>query len=442
MLEFLKPAKPIKRLPKSKIPSAYKRYRIQVFLSIYVGYLLYYFVRSNFVFAKDYLFEQGFTKTQVGFVASALGLSYGISKFVMGNVSDRSNARYFLAIGLILSGIMNLLLPNANNIIIMFILMLLNGWFQGMGWPPCGRIMTHWFSDRERGVKMSIWNTAHNIGGGLIASVALIGVSVFSSYKGIFYFPALIAILGGFIYIIFARDTPQSVGLPPIEEFKNDYPESHRNVEDAEAELSGKEILFKYVLNNKLIWCISIANIFVYLVRYGVINWVPCYLREVRGFDLRSSSVAFALFEYAAIPGTIIVGYVSDYIFHGRRAPVGIICMVGVIIATMIYWKSDNYIAINCALASIGALIYGPVMLIGVSAIDLVPKKATGTAAGLTGLFGYVGGQVLAELAIGAVVDHFGWDGGFIMLIICSALSIFFLSFTWNTHNIKDKKMA
>ena len=442
MLEFLKPAKPIERLPESKIPSAYKRYRIQVFLSIYVGYLLYYFVRSNFVFAKDYLFEQGFTKTQVGFVASALGLSYGISKFVMGNVSDRSNARYFLAIGLILSGVMNLLLPNANNIIIMFILMLLNGWFQGMGWPPCGRIMTHWFSDKERGVKMSIWNTAHNIGGGLIASVALIGVSIFSSYKGIFYFPALIAILGGFIYIIFARDTPQSVGLPPIEEFKNDYPESHKNVGDAEAELSGKEILFKYVLNNKLIWCISIANIFVYLVRYGVISWVPSYLREVRGFDLKSSSLAFALFEYAAIPGTIIVGYISDYVFHGRRAPVGIICMVGVVIATMIYWKSDNYIAINCALASIGALIYGPVMLIGVSAIDLVPKKATGTAAGLTGLFGYVGGQVLAELAIGAVVDHFGWDGGFIMIIICSVLSIFFLSFTWNTHNIKDKKMA
>lgn len=440
MLNFLKPAKPIERISEEKIPSTYKRYRIQVFISIYIGYLLYYFVRSNFVFAKDYLFNLGFTKTQVGFVASALGFSYGISKFVMGNVSDRSNARYFLAIGLIMSGIMNLLLPNTTNIIFMFIIMLLNGWFQGMGWPPCGRIMTHWFSDRERGVKMSIWNTAHNLGGGLIATVALLGVTIFSSWKGIFYFPALIAIVGGFIYIILARDTPQSVGLPPIEEFKNDYPEVQKNLKDKEAEMSGKEILFKYVLNNKLLWCIAIANIFVYLVRYGVINWVPTYLKETRGFSMNDSSLAFALFEYAAIPGTIIIGWLSDHVFNGRRAPIGIICMIGVVIATSVYWKSESHLAINCALAMIGALIYGPVMLIGVSALDLVPKKAAGTAAGFTGLFGYMGGQVLAEIAIGAVVDKYSWDGGFIMLILCSILAIVFLSFTWNTHNIKDSK--
>ena len=143
MLKFLKPAPFVKRLPEEEIAPTYKRYRIQIFISIYVGYLLYYFVRSNFALSKVYLIQQGFTKVEIGLVASALGLSYGISKFVMGNVSDRSNPRYFLAIGLILSGIVNLFLPNANNIAFMFILMLLNGWFQGMGWPPCGRIMTH-----------------------------------------------------------------------------------------------------------------------------------------------------------------------------------------------------------------------------------------------------------------------------------------------------------
>ena len=339
MLEFLKPAKFIEKLPKEVVAAVYKRYRIQVFISIYFGYLIYYFVRSNFVFAKDYLLDLGFSKTEVGFVASALGLAYGMSKFVMGNISDRSNARYFLAIGLVLSGIINLLIPNAYNVFFMFILMFLNGWFQGMGWPPCGRIMTHWFSDRERGVKMALWNTAHNLGGGLIATVAIWGVSLFDSWKGIFYFPAIIAIFGGFIYILLARDTPQSVGLPPIEEFKNDYPEVQKDIKDKEAELSGKEILFKYVLNNKFLWYIAIANVFIYLVRYGVINWVPTYLKEARGFSLNESSIAFALFEYAAIPGTIIIGWLSDNVFNGRRAPIGIICMIGVAVATLIYWK-------------------------------------------------------------------------------------------------------
>lgn len=433
MLNFLKPAQPIPRLPKEKIDSTYKRYRIQVFISIYIGYLTYYFVRSNFSLAKAYLVDQGFTKLQLGFVASALGIAYGISKFVMGNVSDRSNPRYFLAIGLIASGIVNIFFPLTSSITIMFILMLINGWFQGMGWPPCGRTITHLFSDRERGVKMSLWNTAHNVGGGLIATIAVLGVSIFHGWKGIFYLPAIIAIVIGILYMIFAKDTPQSVGLPPIEEYKDDYPEVA--VDDRERELTGKEILFKYVLNNKYLWFVAIANIFVYLVRYGVINWVPTYLEEVRGFSMQQSSVAFALFEYAAIPGTIIIGWLSDKVFHGRRAPLGIFCMIGVFIATFVYWQSSSLIAINCALASIGALIYGPVMLIGVSALDLVPKKAAGTAAGFTGLFGYMGGQVFAEVAMGAVVDRFSWSGGFMLLMASCILAIVFFAFTWNVHN-------
>ena len=351
----------------------------------------------------------------------------------MGNVSDRSNPRYFLAIGLIASGIVNIFFPLTSSITIMFILMLINGWLQGMGWPPCGRTITHWFSDRERGVKMSLWNTAHNVGGGLIATIAVLGVSIFHGWKGIFYLPAIIAIVIGILYMIFAKDTPQSVGLPPIEEYKDDYPEVA--VDDRERELTGKEILFKYVLNNKYLWFVAIANIFVYLVRYGVINWVPTYLEEVRGFSMQQSSVAFALFEYAAIPGTIIIGWLSDKVFHGRRAPLGIFCMIGVFIATFVYWKSSSLIAINCALASIGALIYGPVMLNGVSALDLVPKKAAGTAAGFTGLFGYMGGQVFAEVAMGAVVDKFSWSGGFMLLMASCILAIVFFAFTWNVHN-------
>lgn len=437
---LFRPAPHIERLPKDKIDSTYKRYRLQVFISIYIGYMTYYFVRSNFSLAKVYLLQHGFTKTQLGFVASALGLAYGISKFIMGNLSDRSNPRYFLATGLILSGVVNLFFPITKSITVMFILMLLNGWFQGMGWPPCGRTMTHWFSDKERGVKMSIWNTAHNIGGGFIATIVLIGVSMFGSWKGAFFLPAIIAIIVGFLFIIFAKDTPQSVGLPPIEEYKNDYPQI--KVEDREKELSGKEILFKCVLNNKYLWYIAIANIFVYLVRYGVINWVPTYLKEVKHFNPQDSSLAFALFEYAAIPGTIFVGWLSDKVFHGRRAPVGVFCMIGVTIATYVYWKSNSALAINCALSSIGALIYGPVMLIGVSALDLVPKKAAGTAAGFTGLFGYMGGQVLAEIAMGAVVDKFSWNGGFILLMISSILAIVFLSFTWNVHDRSEDAVA
>ena len=63
-------------------------------------------------------------------------------------------------------------------------------------------------------------------------------------------------------------------------------------------------------------------------------------------------------------------------------------------------------------LIAIGFFVYGPVMLIGLFALDLVPKKAAGTAAGFTGLFGYVGGAVSANIVIGYAIDSSGWDAG------------------------------
>lgn len=449
MFNFIKPAKPIERLPEEKIDSSYKRYRVQVFISAFMGYLVYYFVRSNFAQAKADMNKLGiFNLQQLGFIASMMGLAYGISKFIMGNLSDRSNPRYFLAIGLIISGIINLLIPSSTNLIFMSILMFLNGWFQGMGWPPCGRIIAHWFSDKERGRAIALWNTSHNFGGALIAWIVIIGTSIFGSWKGAFYLPGILAIIFGFIYMIIARDTPQSVGLPPIEEYKNDYPESQKDMKDKEAELKASEIMFKYVLKNKLLWSIAIANMLVYVIRYGIESWTPTYLSSVYGFGKSEYALAFALFEIGAIPGTIIIGFLSDKVFHGRRGPLSMLCMLIVSVPIIIYWHSSNIIVIDICMTLIGALVYGPMCLVTASALDLVPKKAAGTAAGFVGLFGYIGG-ILAEWGVGSIAQNFSftskmfsvsnWDAAFIFIIACGFLSILFFAFTWNHHNLKAK---
>ncbi|MBT0572924.1 MFS transporter [Riemerella anatipestifer] len=158
MKSFLSPAKHLPLLPKEKIDSIYKSKRFQVFIGIFIGYAGYYLVRKNFSLAMPYLENEGFTKASLGFALSANAIAYGLSKFFMGGVSDRSDARKFLALGLILSSLVTLVLGTSlgvSSITIMFILQFLIGWFQGMGWPPCGRVMTHWFSQNERGTKMS-----------------------------------------------------------------------------------------------------------------------------------------------------------------------------------------------------------------------------------------------------------------------------------------------
>lgn len=446
MSNFLKPAAHKERLPESQIDPTYKRLRLQVFLGIFLGYAGYYLVRKNFSLAMPDLIAQGFSKTELGIALSGVSIAYGLSKFIMGNVSDRSDARRFMSLGLGLSALVMIIMgvcPLAtSSISIMFALLLCNGWFQGMGWPPAGRVMVHWFSATERGTKMSIWNVAHNVGGGLIGPLAIVGVALFGDWESKFYFPGMVALVIAGLAYLFVRDTPQSCGLPTIEEYKDDYPDNYSK--EQEKELSAKEIFFTYVFKNKLLWAIAFANAFVYLVRYGVLDWAPTYLEEMKGFSIKESGWAYFAYEYAGIPGTLLCGYISDKVFKGKRAPASILYMIFVFIAVFVYWKNPagHPIVDNIALIAIGFLIYGPVMLIGVHALDLVPKKAAGTAAGLTGLFGYLGGALFANIAMGFIVDTFGWDGGFGVLLGACVLAIVFIAFAWKKEAEEHKLKA
>ncbi|WP_421622873.1 glycerol-3-phosphate transporter [Borrelia sp. MN22-0132] len=438
LFDFLKPAPQIKRVNKEIEDSLYKKLRLQIFISIFIGYVGFYLTRKIFSFAIPKLEKEGFNKGQLGIALSGVSIAYGFSKFIMGNISDRSNPRYFLALGLLLTAIITLLfglfswqlLNPTTAIMLMFILMFANGWVQGMGWPACGRTMVHWWAKKERGIIVATWNLAHNIGGGAVGIISTWALTHFKEWQAIFYVPAIL-VLGIAIFILITlRDTPQSVGLPPIEEYKNDYPDDY--TEEAEKELGAKDIFIKYVLNNKLLWYIATANAFIYFVRYGVLDWAPSYLSQVKNFSIENSGWAYSFYEFSAIPGTIICGWISDKIFKGRRSETGIIFMTAALITTIIYWQlpENNPTLTTIFLAIIGFLIYGPVMLIGLHALDLVPKKAAGTAAGFTGLFGYIGGSVTASAITGFVLQYFNWNVYFYLLITACIFSIIFMSLT------------
>ncbi|MHC5224648.1 glycerol-3-phosphate transporter [Ignatzschineria sp. LJL83] len=435
MFNFLKAAPHKALLSKEKIDPTYRRLRWQIFMGIFFGYAAYYFVRKNFSLAMPNMIEEGmYTHGELGFALSGVSLAYGLSKFIMGTVSDRSNPRYFLPLGLLISGLIMLFMGVSDlalsSVWIIFILLFINGWVQGMGWPPCGRTMVHWWSKSERGTIVSIWNCAHNVGGGIPALLFIVGMYYFNDWRSALYLPAMAAlIMVPFIWLAM-RDTPQSCGLPPIEVYKNEYPDDYS--EASEEELSTKQILMQYVFNNKLLWYIAIANVFVYLLRYGVLDWSPTYLKEVKGFTVDKSSWAYFLYEYAGIPGTLVCGWMSDKIFKGNRGATGIFFMVLVTIALVVYWKNpagNPSIDMICLLI-IGFLIYGPVMLIGLHALELAPKKAAGTAAGFTGLFGYLGGSVAASALIGWSVGTFGWNSAFIIMVVGSILSVILLVMT------------
>ena len=450
MASFLAP--PAER-PAQTGPEAdakYKKLRWQVFIGIFIGYAGFYLVRKNFSMAIPMLAPFGFEKGELGIVLSMNAIAYGFSKFVMASISDRSNAQRFLPLGLVCTAISMLFMivpvqwlgaeHKGAAIALMAVLNFLVGWFNGMGWPPCGRVMTHWFSIKERGTWMSFWNCAHNVGGALVGPMSVYGAMWFGSWFygantdyyfliGTYAFPAAVAVLVAVLAYLMIRDTPQSCGLQSIEEWSGHAAKNYSKAD--EKALSVSEI-FKTVLSNKLLWYIAFANAFVYMVRYGCLDWAPTILKE-QGVDLKEAGWAYFAYEMAAIPGTIFCGWLSDKVFQGRRALPTIIFMALVAVAIVVYWQFfNNFTVVICCLIAIGFLIYGPVMLIGVQALDLAPKNAAGTAAGLTGFMGYVlGTAILANVVIGYVAENAGWDWTFILLLIACALSVFFMALTY-----------
>ena len=450
MTNFLSPPPFKPQMAADKVDKTYSLLRWQVFLGAFIGYAGFYIVRKNFSMAIPMLEPFGFEKGELGIVLSMNAVAYGFSKFIMASISDRSNSRIFLPLGLVLAAVsmMFMIVPvqylGAEHkewaIFLMAALNFLVGWFNGMGWPPCGRVMTHWFSQKERGTWMSVWNCAHNVGGALVGPMAVYGAMWFGSWfygadqqcyflVGTYLFPACVAILIAIVAYCLIRDTPQSCGLPSIEEWRKDYAGTY--TEKSEEVLSSREI-FLTVLSNRFLWYIAFANAFVYMVRYGCLDWAPTILTE-KGINIKEAGWAYFAYEIAAIPGTLVCGWLSDRVFHGRRALPTIIFMAVVAVFIFIYWQfSDNITIVLLCLIAIGFFIYGPVMLIGVQALDLAPKNAAGTAAGLTGFMGYVlGTALLANVVIGYVAQNAGWNWTFVLLILSCVISILLMMLTY-----------
>lgn len=189
--------------------------------------------------------------------------------------------------------------------------------------------------------------------------------------------------------------------------------------------MSAFQIFCTYVLRNKNAWYVSFVDVFVYMVRFGMISWLPIYLLTVKHFSKEQMSVAFLFFEWAAIPSTLLAGWLSDKLFKGRRMPLAIICMTLIFICLIGYWKSESLLMVTVFAAIVGCLIYVPQFLASVQTMEIVPSFAVGSAVGLRGFMSYIFGASLGTSLFGVMVDKMGWHGGFYLLmggIVCCIL--------------------
>lgn len=409
------------------VAKKYKHWRFRIYYSMFIGYALYYFIRKCFIFVMPGMMQElQLDKAQLGFVSSVFAVIYGISKFANGILSDQSNPRYFMALGLFCSGVLNIFIGFSSSLLTFAILWGLNGWFQGFGWPPCVRLLSHWYSHSERGSWWSSWTVSQNVGAFLIPWV--VGICLYYyDWRFAMFVPGCLCVLGAFFLMSRLVDTPQSLGLPPIEKFRSDYP-NQKNTE--ERELSSRQLLFS-VLKNPSIWILALAYFFIYAIRAGIESWTALYFIESENFSPLYANGLISFFEIGGFFGGLFVGWISDRLFQANRGFSNVLFSSLLFLSLLSFWFASKECAWlnSCLIFLIGFATFGPQVLIGVAVAELAHKKASATATGFAGWIAYIGAAT-AGFPLGKIIDRLGWEGFFYSMLLCSIASTLLL--TWS----------
>lgn len=418
------------------IPKKYKYWRWRMFLGMYLGYTIFYFTRKNISPALPLISDKlDIDLVQLGILSSVFYVVYGIGKFISGLFADRANIRMFMAIGLFLASIIHLFIGFLDSLFLIVFFWGLNGAFQSMGFPPIAKGLVHWFSPSERATKWTILSSSHTAGtfgvGLLVAGIINLYNKGIVGWEAVFYVPGVIGCLTAIGLFITLRDRPVSMGLPEIEDFKKDKPV----VELSESTKSHWEILKKYIFTNKYIWILSLANMFIYIIRFGTLDWATIFLYDVKGIDQVSVAIFWTLMPLAGIPGGIVAGYLADKFWDGRCVPINVIYLVLLtfsIIGFYFYSGPDNILLTGISLLLIGFLIDGPQNLIsGVQASRVTVKEAISGACGMTGFFGYVG-ATFSGVGLAYITESFGWMAMYGACALSAILCLLLVLMTYN----------
>jgi MFS transporter, OPA family, glycerol-3-phosphate transporter len=403
-------------------------------------YTSYYMCRYNFSIANSAISsEYHFSKADMGAIITTALLAYACGQIINGLLTDHLGGKRAMLIGAAGTVLMNLLFGLASfwGLLWLFVTIRgIDGYLQAFGSPGMVKINAAWFGPRERGRFAGIFGFMinlgrfgiFNLGPALLAGFVFLGLWRIPPlhWRWLFWVPAGITTVVAICMALFVKDTPEETG------FRGPNPEDN----SAEVRASLKTVLLT-IASNPTVWIVACAYACTGAVRQGIDQWFPRFMTEFHHVDLSSARFQLLgfLIPFVASAGSLISGYVSDTVFHGRRAPV----------AAGLYFLETLIILLAAQFQSVDAAVFFLVLIsftanathsiLGTAAaMDIGGPKMAGFASGVIDSFQYFGGS-LAGLVLGALLDRswgsyfyfmapFGIIGGLLMLSILGKVTL------------------
>jgi sugar phosphate permease len=399
---------------------------------LWVTYGSFYFCRTNISAAIPGIGEEfNLSKSEIGLILGALKIAYAFGQLVNGQLAEKMSPRRLLAIGMLASAALNVVFGFGTALYFFVFVWACNGYAQSMGWAPSMRVAANWFPSSKRGRAIGIIGTGYQVSAAATFIIAGFSADHFG-WRGAMFLPAVIFFLAAIHMFFFLHEQPRA----------NDS-EKHsleKSVpENAELEISPARSTFmaniRVTLSNPALWLLGLSLGLLNACRYGFLDWGISHLLEVSGGSIGKAGVKYALLPVGGIAGSLLVGWMTDRYFGGRRAPV--ICVMLVLLGclTLVYnevvaaglWYSMPILLL------VGFTVYGSqVHLVGSAPMDLARKGTAAAGVGFVNCLGYIG-AFSGDAVTGVLVDRFEWRVALYFWAACAFFAAGTTGLLWKT---------
>lgn len=395
-----------------KVDQTYISLRRRTFWGATIAYSLYYVCRMSLSVVKQPLIDEGvLTAGELGLIGSALLLVYAVGKFMNGFIADYCNVRRFMATGLLISTLVNLLmgvfglllgpagLPSVLIFVSFAVLWGVNGWAQSMGSPPGVISLSRWFPQSKRGTYYSMFSSSPYIGEFLSFIITGFVVGALGWEYG-FLVASMAGLVGSLIILLLVSDTPESKGLPSVQALSGEQVTKQDKMPTKE--------LQKMIVRHPGIWVIALSSAFIYITKYAIAGWGVLFLQKARGFSLEDATQVIAFSAAFGVLGTVLAGWLSDKVFRSDRVKPALLSGVLSLASLGLFLFVGGGFVLNIFYVSLFSLSVGVLYCIvaGLMAVDIVPRKATGAALGVVGISSYVAAG-LQDITSGYLIQGF-----------------------------------
>ncbi|KAK1900485.1 Glucose-6-phosphate exchanger SLC37A4 [Dissostichus eleginoides] len=378
--------------------AGYGYYRGTIFLAMFVGYTLYYFNRKTFSFMMPSVMQEiELDKDDLGMITSSQSLAYAITP--AGSFS----------IGLCTVGCINVVFSWSSTVAAFSALWFLNGLGQGLGWPPCGRVLRKWFEPSQFGTWWAILSCSKNLAGSLGPIIATVLTQSYS-WRTILFVSGMICVVASVFCLLFIKNEPSEVGLPNIETTAN----------KSKAGSSSDESTLSEFLLSPYLWLLSVSFLVVFGVKTAFTDWGQLLLIQDKGQSTLMGSSYMSALEVGGLLGSLAAGYISDKAMQGKkiygnpRHFILICMMVGMSVSMFLFrvtvTADSPKVWILCLGAAFGFSSYGPIALFGLIANESAPSNYCGTSHAIASLMANtprLGNCILGSG--GHLRHHHGW---------------------------------